>query len=91
MSYDKYTSIHHLTEQGWIHSEQRPDGAIETWLCKKDQASGFSKEYRDWSCEWASPKFSREKRDGIRAMFAASVGLVEGRSGNIITTVTIPR
>lgn len=90
MAYDKSTTIHHLTESGWVHSAIRPENAIETWMCKTHQASGWSKEDRYWSCEWVSPLFSRDDRDKTRLLFASKIGMVEGNNGNVRTTVESP-
>ena len=91
MAYDRSTTTHHLTEDGWVHEELRPEKAVETWVCRTHQASGWSKEDRDWSCEWADPKTPRESRDTIRNRFAAKVGMIEGVKGNVRVSVGTPK
>jgi hypothetical protein len=90
MAYDRSTTVHHLTEHGWLHDEARPDEAMETWVCKTHQASGWSKEDRDWSCEWANTQVPRETRDRVRSLFAAKIGMVEGKIGDVRTSVGNP-
>jgi hypothetical protein len=90
MAYDTSTTTHHLTESGWVHGEPRPKEAVETWVCKTHQASEWSKEDRDWSCEWASSLFTKEARAKVRVLFAPRVGMIEGTNGNVRTTVGSP-
>ena len=91
MAYDRSTTTHHLTENGWVHGELRPEKAVETWVCRTHQASGWSKEDRDWSCEWVDPKTSRESRDKMRNRFAAEVGMIEGVKGDVRISVGTPK
>lgn len=90
MAYDRSTTTHHLTEHGWVHGENRPEGAIETWVCKTHQASGWSKEDWDWSCEWANPNIARTTRDKIRHRFATEIGMIEGTRGDVRTSIGHP-
>ena len=79
MAYDRYTTVHHLTTDGWSHGEDRPADAVETWECDVNQASGWSDEDRDWTCTWASPAVPREERDSIRKKHREKIGMVAGR------------
>lgn len=90
MAYDRSTTTHHLTKSGWVHGELRPDDAMETWVCKAHQASAWSKEDRDWSCEWANHLIARDERDKFRLLFASKIGMIDGKNGDVCTTVGKP-
>jgi hypothetical protein len=90
MAYDRYTSTHHLTPDGWVHGEARPVGAVETLECEVDQPSGWSDESRDWSCVWASPDIDRATRDQLRARHQQGVFMVPGRHGGVRVEVGQP-
>ena len=66
MAYDRYDLKYHLTPSGWVTQNDPPDDCVETWDMHAEQASGWSRERKAWSCAWASPKWTREQRDEMR-------------------------
>ena len=85
MAYDRTSLTYHLTPRGW-ESGEPPDDRVETWNMSIDQASGWSKEYRSWTCEWVKKDMSRADRDALREKHRDFMGTA-GRSGNIVTTM----
>ena len=79
MSYDRYTTVHHLTRDGWARGDDRPPDAIETWSCLVDQPPGWSREDRNWTCDWASPDVPRAERDKVRMEHQDKIGMTAGR------------
>lgn len=90
MAYDQSRTIHHLTVEGWVHGCVRPENALETWICSTHQQSSWSKEDRDWSCEWANALVSRAERDKVRDLFASKIGMMAGTRGDVRITVGNP-
>ena len=88
MSYYSSTSYHHLTPRGWETGEPPPD-RVETWKLSIEQASGWSKEYRCWTCTWANEGMTRAERDALRDKHNDHIEPA-GRSGNMISTVGAP-
>ncbi len=89
MAYDRDSTTLHLTPDGWSYDDDRPANAVETWRRDVDQASGWSREYVDWTCEWANPDIPREKRDEIRNQYRERMGK-PGREGDRITSIGEP-
>lgn len=89
MAYDRDDALLHLTPEGWVRSDERPPGTVETWRYTMTQASGWSREDVHWSCEWADPDVPRERRDEIRARYAERMGR-PGRSAYRDTTIGEP-
>jgi hypothetical protein len=75
MAYDRYTQEHHLTRSGWIvgtingELKPRPTDAVETWVKKAEQSSGYSEEESDWHQVWALEACSPEELSVLRAKF----------------------
>jgi hypothetical protein len=88
MSYDNDSTLHTLTPRGWVTDDHPPD-AIETWVRAASQASGWSREYVSWSCQWANPNVPRAERDTIRAKHREFMGR-PGRFGDRETTIGDP-
>ncbi len=69
MAYDRDKATYHLTPSGWVRQDDPPHDRVETWLRIMTQASGWSREFVNWMCEWASPDWARDKRDELRTKF----------------------
>jgi hypothetical protein len=88
MAWDDSKAKLHLTPKGWT-TGKRPDDAVETWSRSTQQTSGWSKEYVDWSCTWASPSATRAERDALRAKHKGFMGS-PGQAGNRVTSIGAP-
>ena len=88
MAYDRTNIDFHLTPRGWETGES-PDDRVKTWNMSIDQASGWSKEYRSWTCEWVNEDMPRAKRGALREKYRDRMG-TPGRAGNIVTTIGAP-
>ena len=86
MAYDKSSTLYHLTPGGWVVGDERPPEAVESWRRDTNQASQWSKEYIDWTCEWANPEVSRDARDEIRHRHREFMGR-PGRTGGLVTSI----
>jgi len=90
MAHDRYSTTHHLTPKGWSHQDERPNDALETWICTVDQPSGFSDEYRNWRCGWADRSVDRASRDKLRAEFEAELSMQASSGNGVVTSVGEP-
>ena len=90
MAYDRYSTTHHLTPDAWHSDTERPNDAVETWVCNVEQASGFSTEHRNWHCVWADPAVDRTVRDEIREKLKAAIGMVANENDRVETSVGKP-
>ncbi len=68
MSYDRHTEEHHLTPAGWV-TGPRPSDAVETWLKKTEQSSGYSEEEIDWQQTWVSDTATQVERAELNTKF----------------------
>jgi hypothetical protein len=85
VAYDSDERCFHLTPQGWVREDNEPYPAdrIETWHYSMSQASGWSRERRSLSCEWATPTLTRAERDKIRKKFGWPHGMSQTRDSRI--------
>src|SRR5258708_1608468 len=75
--YDRYTIEMHLTLGGWVEGTasygdkpiDRPADAVETWLKKVEQSSGFETEDIDWSLVWKSETVNAEELTALKTKF----------------------
>lgn len=75
--HDRYTIEVHLTPRGWIDGAasydtkptDRPTDAVETWLKKVEQSSGFATEDIDWSLVWKSETVKDEELTALNNKF----------------------
>lgn len=67
-------------------ADECPSEAVESWRRDANQASDWSKEYIDWTCEWARPDVPKDVRDEIRHRHRAFMGN-PGRSGSLVTSI----
>ena len=84
MAYDRYDLKYHLTPSGWVTQNDPPDDCVETWDMHAEQASGWSRERKAWSCAWASPKWTREQRDEMRKPVSLRPLTVEQALGDML-------
>jgi hypothetical protein len=73
MAYDDIEIEYHLTPDGWKTGDP-PSDCIETWICHKHQASGYSRTHVSWRCKWADPSTSRSARNELRARYKEFMG-----------------
>jgi hypothetical protein len=74
-------SHHHLTQQGWVESEQRPEGTLETWTRTAERLNGrlsidYTRNYEDAAVPAA------ERKD-LRDAFGMPEHSVSGRDADI--------
>src|ERR1700690_3365779 len=75
--YDRYSIEMHLTPGGWVEGTasygdrpiERPADAVETWLKKVEQSSGFDTEVIDWSLPWKSEAVKAEELSALQTKF----------------------
>ena len=79
MAFEDIKTEYHLTSDGWKTGDP-PADRIETWICHKYQASGYSRTLISWRCTWADPGMSRPDRDEVRAKYKEFMGR-PGRTG----------
>jgi hypothetical protein len=61
MAYEDIKTEYHLTSDGWKIGNP-PADRIETWICHKYQASGYSRTLISWRCTWADPAGRQRRR-----------------------------
>jgi hypothetical protein len=75
--YDRYTLEMHLTPSGWVEGTasygdkpiDRPADAVETWLKKVEQSSGFDTEDIDWCLVWKTEVVKAEELTALSTRF----------------------
>jgi len=69
MAYDNDYTTYHLTPRGWVVSDDPPPDRVETQQLHIYQASGWSKEHRNWSKIWESPDVPEAERQRLKEQF----------------------
>ncbi|MGE3770521.1 MAG: hypothetical protein AB7G06_06160 [Bdellovibrionales bacterium] len=68
--FDVYQQRFYLTPTGWSETQPATETQIiEVWELDIYQPAGWSREYHDWTCMWASnkPEWTLTIRDDLRA------------------------
>jgi hypothetical protein len=71
--FDVYQQRFYLTPTGWVQQQPADTSQIvEIWELDIYQPTGWSREYHDWTCMWATARtdWNPDMRDVLRERFA---------------------